>query len=117
MVVFTRKQKAEPDLKHLINVIMNQHDGSPITQALDNLGVVDTFNMISLERQQIKTMSYDDNGTTMAVNAATRNKVTIFIPKYLVPSRYSNWKALKASSTASRSLAWQATMLLDSSRN
>ena len=82
MVVLTRTQKdleAAADLKHVINVIMNQPDGSPITQALESLGVVDTFDMLSLCPQQIKSMSYRENKTTMAVNAATRNIVTIFI--------------------------------------
>ena len=61
MVVLTRTQKAMADFEHVINVIINQPDGSPLTQWLESVWVDDTLDMIGLERQQIESMSYREN--------------------------------------------------------
>ena len=89
MVVLTRTQKATADFKHVINVIMNQPDGSPITQALDSLGVVDTLAMIGLEKQQIESMII--NRSLLAVSSMTPGTLTVGVRQPIVSRRLAGW--------------------------
>ncbi len=75
----TIAQRAMAAYKHVTSTVLNQPDGSPLLKALDNAGVFDILDLISLTRQQVHSLSYDDNGTMRPVAAAPRNKIITFV--------------------------------------
>ncbi len=75
----TIAQRAMAAYKHVTSTVLNQPDGSPLLKALDNAGVLDILDLLSLTRQQVHSLSYDDNGTMKPVAVAPRNKIITFV--------------------------------------
>ena len=78
-MALTIAQRAMAAYKHVTSIILNQLDGSPLLVALNNAGVFDILDLIGLTRQQVHSLSYDDNGTMKPVATATRNKIITFV--------------------------------------
>jgi hypothetical protein len=75
----TIEQRAMAAYKHVTSNILNQLEGSPLLTALNNAGVFDISDLISLTGQQVHSLSYDDNGTMRPVPVAPRNRVITFV--------------------------------------
>ncbi len=75
----TIEQRAMAAYKHVTSNILNQPEGSPLLTALNNAGVFDISDLISLTGQQVHSLSYDDNGTMKPVAVAPRNRVITFV--------------------------------------
>ncbi len=75
----TIEQRSMVDYKHVTSNILNQLEGSPLLTALNNAGVFDISDLISLTGQQVHSLSYDDNGTMRPVPVAPRNRVITFV--------------------------------------
>ena len=78
IMAITITQRAMAAYKHT-STVLNQPDGSPLLKALDNSGVLDILDLLSLTLQHVHSLSYDDNGTMRPVATATRNKIITFV--------------------------------------
>ncbi len=64
--------------KHITHTVLDQDDGSPLLRELTTAGVSDIFDLLSLNKQQIDALNYNDSGTMKLLDPGNKNKVTIF---------------------------------------
>ena len=65
--------------EHITHTVMEQTDGSPLLKALATYGIDNIYGLLSLDRQHIAALKYDDSGTRKFLAVAYRNRVTAFV--------------------------------------
>ncbi len=48
--------------EHITHTVMEQTDGSPLLKALANSGIDNIYGLLSLNKQQIDALKYNDSG-------------------------------------------------------
>ncbi len=78
MAPMTRAMREQAFI-HITQTTMDQPAGSPLAMALDNSQVNDILFLITLTKEQIAALKYDDNGTLTPLGPGPRNEITTFI--------------------------------------